>query len=285
MSAEPAAAQGGMSYGRRFLILWIVASVILTPIVAIFVGPEIPPGNATVQASGQVLTNTVLVSVMTPVLLFVLLFVAFSISHFRSNRSEAGDGPADRGNSRIQVLWAVVTTVTVLGLATFGSYQLVQSGAGGGQGPSAAFAPAGHATALNVQVIGQQWAFTYRYPSYGGVETPHLVLPANTLVRLNVTSLDVIHSFWAYQLGVKADANPGVNNIVYVQLKGPRSFDIRCAELCGLWHGYMFDTGEVVTPAAFQNWIKGQIAFYQPIEKYLPPYAPYYLPEPTHRAG
>ena len=55
-----------------------------------------------------------------------------------------------------------------------------------------------------------------------------------------------MHSFWAYQLGVKADANPGVDNIVYVHTKGPRTFDIHCAELCGLWHGYMFDTGEVV---------------------------------------
>ena len=274
-----------MNYGRRFLILWVVASVVLTPIVAIFVGPEIPPGNGSVQAAGQVLDNTVLVSVMTPVLLFVLLFVAFSLSHFRSSRSDAGDGPADRGNSRIQMVWAVATTVTVLGLATFGSYQLIQDGAGGGQGPSAAFLPAGYASALNVQVIGQQWAFTYRYPSYGGVETPQLFLPANTLVRLNVTSLDVVHSFWAYQLGVKADANPGVNNVVYVQLKGPQSFDIRCAELCGLWHGYMFDTGHVVTPAAFKKWIAEQVAFYKPIEKYLPPYAPFYFPEPTHRAG
>ena len=103
---------------------------------------------------------------------------------------------------------------------------------------------------MDVQVIGQQWEFTYRYPTYGGVETPHLVLPANTLIRLHVTSLDVVHSFWAYQLGVKADANPGEDNVVYVETKGPRSFDIRCAELCGLWHGYMFDTGQVVAPAS-----------------------------------
>ena len=74
-----------------------------------------------------------------------------------------------------------MTTVIVLSLAAFGSYALAQDGAGSGQGPSAAFVPAGAATAMNVQVIGQQWAFTYRYPSYGGIETPHLVLPANTL--------------------------------------------------------------------------------------------------------
>src|SRR5579862_3003050 len=121
MSAEPATAQSGMSYGRRFLILWIVASVILTPIVAIFVGPEIPPGNASVQASGQVTDNTVLVTVMTPVFLFIVLFVAFAISHFRGGAAEAGDAVADRGNSRIQVVWAVVTTVIVMSLAAFGA--------------------------------------------------------------------------------------------------------------------------------------------------------------------
>ena len=53
----------------------------------------------------------------------------------------------------------------------------------------------------------------------------------------------MIHSFWAYQLGVKADANPGVNNVAYVTTKGPLTFNVRCAELCGVWHGYMFDTG------------------------------------------
>ena len=68
-----------------------------------------------------------------------------------------------------------------------------------------------------MQVIAQQWKFTYRYPTYGGVETPHLVLPVNQMVELHVTSLDVIHSFWAYQLGVKADANPDVDNIAFVK--------------------------------------------------------------------
>jgi cytochrome c oxidase subunit 2 len=270
-------------YGRRFLILWIVASLILTPIMAIFVGPEIPPGNGTDQASGQVLDNTVLLSVMTPIALFVLLFVVFALSHFRGG---AGDGPADRGEgSHIQVVWTVVTVVVVLSLATFGTYELTKDGSGGGQGPSAAFLPTGHASAMDVQVIGQQWAFTYRYPSYGGVETAQLVLPADTMVRLHVTSLDVVHSFWAYGLGVKADANPGVDNIVYVQLKGPKTFDLRCAELCGLWHGYMYDTGEVVPEAKFKSWIAGQRALYAPIARYLPPYSTSYLPEPAQRAG
>jgi cytochrome c oxidase subunit 2 len=139
---------------------------------------------------------------------------------------------------------------------------------------------------MDVQVIGQQWEFTYRYPTYGGVETPHLYLPANTLIRLHVTSLDVIHSFWAINLGVKADANPGTDNVVYVETRHPVKLNIRCAELCGLWHGYMFDEqGRVVSPAAFSTWIQQQQKIYGPITKELPPYATTYSPEPTLRAG
>jgi len=111
---------------------------------------------------------------------------------------------------------------------------------------------------LQVQVIAQQWQFTYRFPGYGAVETPDLELPAHTTIEFHVTSLDVIHSFWAYQLGVKADANPGVDNIAYVTTKGPLSFNVRCGELCGLWHGYMFETGHVVSKSRFATWIAQQ---------------------------
>ena len=272
-------------HGKRFLIAFIVLSVIATPLVAIFVGDLFPPGNATAQAHQQVFDNTWLVAIMTPPAIFVLLFLVYVLTTFRNRTGELVDGPPVRGDARVQTWWMAVTGVIVLFLAGFGSYELVQSGSGGGQGPTAAFQPAGYTHAMDVQVIAQQWEFTYRYPTYGGVEVPHLVLPANTLVRLHVTSLDAIHSFWAYQLGVKADANPGTDNIAYVQTKGPLTFDIHCAELCGLWHGYMFDTGQVVDSSAFSSWIERQRSYFAPVNKYLPAYATTYLPDPQRRAG
>jgi cytochrome c oxidase subunit 2 len=272
-------------HGKRFLIAFIVLSVIATPLVAIFVGDQFPPGNATAQAHEQVFDNTWLVAIMTPPSIFVLVFLAYVLTSFRNRTGELLDGPPVRGDSRVQTWWMASTGVIVLVLAGFGSYELVQSGAGGGQGPTPAFQPAGYTKAMDVQVIAQQWEFTYRYPTYGGVEVPHLVLPANTLVRLHVTSLDAIHSFWAYQLGVKADANPGVDNVAYVRTKGPLTFDIHCAELCGLWHGYMFDTGQVVDSSAFASWIKRQRSYFAPVNKYLPAYATTYLPDPQRRAG
>ena len=138
---------------------------------------------------------------------------------------------------------------------------------------------------LQVQVIAQQWRFTFRFPSYGGVEAGQLEIPANRLIEFHVTSLDVIHSFWAYQLGVKADANPGEDNVAYVQTKKPMKFDIHCAELCGLWHGYMSDSGRVVTASEFSAWIQQQRQQFAPVQKSLPPYSKTYFPDPQRRGG
>ena len=132
-------------------------------------------------------------------------------------------------------------------------------------------------------MIAQQWQFTYRYPTYHGLETFQLVLPENRQIEFLVTSLDVIHSFWAYGLGVKADANPGVDNIAYVKTRGPLNFQIQCAELCGLWHGYMFATGRVVSGAAFASWVKGEQQVFAAVAPYMPPYSKTYTPQPPRR--
>ena len=273
------------SLGRTFVVLWLVISVIATPLVGIFVGRLVPPGNGSDQATSQVFDNQVLLAVSTPIFVFVVLFLLFAFFAFSNRTGTIVEGAPLRGNMRIQVVWMIVTTATVLFLAVFGTWELVKDGSGAGQGPSAAFLPSGSKDALDVQVIGQQWEFTYRYPTAGGVETPHLELPADTLVRFHVTSLDVVHSFWAYELGVKADANPGTDNIVYVKTKGPLTVHVRCAELCGLWHGYMYDTAEVVSKGDFSKWLQQQRTVYGPVMQYLPKYAPSYTPDPQLRAG
>jgi cytochrome c oxidase subunit 2 len=179
----------------------------------------------------------------------------------------------------------------VLSLAVYGTIELISpAGAGAGEGPQPIWKPAGTTTSsltswtpgtsniLQVQVIGQQWAFTYRYPQFGGFETTQLMLPVNRPVQFNVTSLDVIHSFWAYQLGVKADANPGVNNVAYTTPTHMGTVTVRCAELCGLWHGAMFDYGQVMTDSAFQAWATSTEAKLAAITAILPPYSTTYDP-------
>jgi len=140
---------------------------------------------------------------------------------------------------------------------------------------------------LEVQVIGQQWTWTYRYPQFGGMESTELMLPVGMPVTFHVTSLDVIHSFWAYQLGVKADANPDVDNVAYVTPKTQGGFTVRCNELCGIWHGAMFNYGQVVMPAAFQSWASGVQAKEQAdgVLAALPAYALTYDPTVIPQLG
>jgi cytochrome c oxidase subunit II len=285
MSAEPhttAPEPAEPNHARRFGAIWVIATLIATPLVVVLVGPILPPGNGSEQAAGHVTDNTVLLAMATPVLLLVVIYLIYAVICFRQPRGATLEGPAVRGDTRLQTTWIVVTSVLVLALAAYGTVRLESDyGAGSGSGPNPLTVPSG--PKLPVQVIAQQWAFTYRYPTYGGVETPHLVLPVNQMIELHVTSLDVIHSFWAYQLGVKADANPHVDNVVFVKPTKLQTFNIRCAELCGIWHGEMSDLGHVVSGPAFNTWIHQQQATFAPATKVLPPYSKTYLPKPARR--
>ncbi len=268
---------------RRIVIGGLILSVIATPIVVAVIAPTLPPFDGTNASKGQVFDNTVLLGIVTPIAAMMIVFFAYTLVVFRHRGPQPQEGVAIDHDSRVGTWWLAVTTVIVLFLAAFGTAQLADAGAGGGQGPSPAWKPSGKS--LPIQVIAQQWQFTYRYPTFGGVETAHLELPVDRQVEFHVTSLDVIHSFWAPKLGIKADANPGVDNVAYVKPSKLQDFDIRCNELCGLWHGYMFDTGQVVGDADFRAWIRGQRHLYAPISKHLPPYSTHYFPDPQRRGG
>ena len=272
------------NHARRFGTIWLLCTLVATPLVIVLLGPILPPGKGSEQANGQVTDNTVLLGMATPVLLLVVIYLLYAVIYFRQPKGAVLEGPAIRGDARIQTTWIIVTSALVLSLAVYGSVRLLSdNGSGSGSGPTPLTVPNG--PKLPVQVIGQQWAFTYRYPTYGGVEVPHLVLPVNQMVELHVTSLDVIHSFWAYQLGVKADANPQVDNVAFVEPTHLGTFEVRCAELCGIWHGEMFDHGQVLTRSAFNAWIQQAQVAYAPATKLLPPYSTTYQPKPTRRGG
>jgi cytochrome c oxidase subunit 2 len=270
--------------------IWIALAIVADLIVGFLVAPHMPPGNFSNTASDQTHINNVLALIMTPIGVGVITFLVYALVRFRQPPGPLQDGPPVRGHRNLQVGWVGVTASIVIVLAILGTIELVQApdssaaaGAGGGQVPSPISRPSGNP--LVVQVIAQQWQFTYRFPQYGGVETFALALPVGRTVEFNVTSLDVIHSFWAYQLGVKADAVPGANNIAYTTPKKVGLFQIRCAELCGLWHGWMAAKGHVLSRTGWAHWIAHARIANAPATHYLPPYAKVYYPAPLERGG
>ena len=268
-------------------MIWAVLSVIGVLLVFFALKPHMPPGNVSHQSADQTETNTVIAAIMTPIGVGVIAFLIYAVFAFRAPRGDEDDGPYTKGHGAVQRTWILVTTGIVLALAIYGTDELLSTsagiaGVGGGQGPTLiTSAPAG---ALQVQVIGQQWAFTYRYPQYGDIETTVLAIPVDRPVIFNVTSIDVIHSFWAYKLGVKIDAVPGTTNTAGTTATHTGIFDVRCAELCGLWHGAMTNKGEVLNSPAFAAWIRVQQA-HQPAPNTLPPHSKTYFPDPNDRAG
>jgi cytochrome c oxidase subunit 2 len=270
-------APAGANHGLRIFLIWLPVAVIADLVIWFVWGPHLPPGAMSSTASGQQFDIRVLAVLAAPVMAFVLVYFGYALIVWRQRDGDTEDGPPLQGNTRVQASWITATTVIVLSVFVFGLVELSTSnGAGAGQGPSPIWRPGG--TPLVVQVIGQQWKFTYRYPQFGGFETTQLVLPEGQWVAFNVTSLDVIHSFWAYQLGVKADANPGVNNIAYTKPEHTGAVVVRCAELCGLWHGAMFDYGRVVSVAAFRAWAATTRVQLAAVTRILPPYATTYDP-------
>lgn len=89
------------------------------------------------------------------------------------------------------------------------------------------------------------------------------MLPAGRRVQFNVTSLDVLHSFWVPAFRVKADAVPGQTYTMYITLDRTGTPDdvayrVQCAELCGLNHTNMSMPVRVVEPDEFDDWLQSK---------------------------
>jgi cytochrome c oxidase subunit 2 len=291
----------------RILWMTLILSVAADLLFWFLVGPHVPPGRMTSSATDDQLDFNILMVIALPVLIGVWVYFGYAFVHWGSKKGTAPEpvgGPAARSNNKVSFLWIAITTVVVLFLAGFGTVELiVGNGSGGGEGPNPVWEPTGAAKAetaaltssdswtpgahhvLVVQVIGQQWKFTYRYPQFGGFESQELILPNDTTIAFNVTSLDVIHSFWAYQLEVKADANPQENNVAFTTTKQTGSVTVRCSELCGLWHGAMYNYGKVVSVSDFQNWATTTESANAANTKDLPAFAWTYVPDANGASG
>jgi cytochrome c oxidase subunit 2 len=80
----------------------------------------------------------------------------------------------------------------------------------------------------------------------------------NRPVQFNVTSVDVTHGFWVPNLGIQVDANPGEVTVIQALPDKLGNLVVRCSQLCGLYHSFMWTSGSVVTTAGFSRWLQSQ---------------------------
>ena len=172
----------------------------------------------------------------------VLLFVVIL---FR-RRPGAPDPKGLHGHTGLELAWTVAPAMILIFIAvptmkTIFATQREQ--------------PAG---ALTVEVVGHQWWWEYRYPSLGIVTANEMHLPVGRPIELQLSSADVIHSFWAPGLGGKRDVIPGHLNRIVFRPDSIGTFMGQCAEFCGASHANMRLRVMVESDSAFQAWSRDQ---------------------------
>ncbi|HXV32388.1 MAG TPA: cytochrome c oxidase subunit II [Gaiellaceae bacterium] len=175
---------------------------------------------------------------------------AYAVYKFRAPPGDSDDGSPIHGHTGLEIVWTLIPTVLVTGIAIYSGVALAQ----------AEDLPADHRT---VEVTSEQFAWTFTYPDIeveGGkpLTTGELVLPVDQAVRFEITSKDVIHSFWVPEWRMKQDAVKGITTRTTVTPTQLGTFPVICTELCGLGHAIMRSQARVLAPADFEAWVEEQ---------------------------
>ena len=182
------------------------------------------------------------------VCLVVLLLVGFAVLRYR-RRPEAS---TTHENNPLEAGYAVLLTLAAAFLLylTFHFEHRVDTVANR-QHPS-----------LTIDVTAARWEWEFSYPRYGIVERSGmvgrqpLVVPINEAIKFNLTSIDVIHSFWVPELEFKHDLFPGKVQYQVLTFTRTGTFPAQCAVFCGLRHPEMVFTVHALTPSAFSAWVR-----------------------------
>jgi cytochrome c oxidase subunit II len=165
----------------------------------------------------------------------------YAFMRFRARPDDDSDGPPIHGHTGLEVAWTAVPAVLVTAIAIVSAIVLARNGN----------SPRG---SLKVEVVAQQFAWTFKYPDNGGVTTTSLRLPLHRAVQLDLRALDVIHSFWVPEFGQKQDAVPGIVTHLVITPTKLGTFPLICTELCGLGHALMRSQAIVMPPRRFEQW-------------------------------
>jgi cytochrome c oxidase subunit 2 len=177
----------------------------------------------------------------------VTAVIVFSVWKWRVPDDDDEDGPPIHGHTGLEILWTAVPAVLVTAIGIVSAIVLARNGEAGDR-------------PLEVQAVGQQFAWKFVYSDYEGVESGELVLPVDREARFTMTAVDVIHSFWVPNFGQKMDAVPGIETEILVTPDRTGDFAVVCAELCGLGHATMRANARVVTQVEFDDWIEEEQA-------------------------
>jgi len=208
------------------------------------------PTQASAQAAPIDTLWDVLIIASVPMFVLVQSIVLYSVYKWRMRPGEEElDGPPIHGNTRLEIIWTALPAVLLVSLVGYAYAVLVDI-------------EEAKADSMKVRVVGEQFLWTYYYPSPDGggkeVAANQLYLPVGRQVEFDIQSKDVIHDFWVPAFRMKVDAVPGITTRYRADPDRVGVYPVVCAELCGLGHSTMRSTVHVLDPAEFDRWFKTQ---------------------------
>lgn len=106
--------------------------------------------------------------------------------------------------------------------------------------------------AMEIGCTARQWSWQFKYPN--GRTSSKLVVPVGKAIKVNLVTLDVLHSFFVPAFRIKRDVVPGMESYVWFEATAPGNYDILCAEYCGTGHAAMVSSVEALSPDEFERW-------------------------------
>jgi cytochrome c oxidase subunit II len=181
------------------------------------------------------------------ILVFILVegLLVFILMKFR-DREGNREAQQIHGNTTLEVSWTLVPAVILAFIAVPTIKTIFET--------QAKAIP----NALQVEVIGHQWWWEFRYPQYGVITANELYLPVGRTANFALTTKDVLHSFWIPQLNGKRDLISNHTNYIWFTPDSSFAWNGFCAEYCGTSHANMRFKVFTVTPAEFDAWVAHQ---------------------------
>jgi cytochrome c oxidase subunit 2 len=194
-----------------------------------------------IDASNYVSTfNTAFYSI-AGISLLLLIGLTFIMLYFvfRYNNKKHKTAVQNEGNTLLEVIWTVIPVLLALMMFYFGW-----------EGWKPMNKPPSNA--MTITTTARMWSFSFLYEN--GKESTDLVVPLNTPVKINLISVDVIHSLFIPAYRIKSDIVPGRQKVMWFLPQTEGEFDLYCAEYCGLRHSYMKSMVKVLSKDKFTAW-------------------------------
>jgi cytochrome c oxidase subunit 2 len=175
----------------------------------------------------------------------VAAVMIYAVLRFRVQEDDFEDGPSVHGHTGLEITWTAIPFLLVTAIAIVSAIVLSRNDAQA-------------ENTLRINVVAQQFEFTFSYPDAKNVTSPVLRLPEGRSVELYMRALDVIHSVFVPQFSQKEDVVPGLVTQLHITPDRLGTFPLECTELCGLGHSLMRSQAIVMKPAAFDTWLRQQ---------------------------